>query len=247
MKNTQPRTLGLLLGTVVALAAAGALGQSAPRLISTSPLIGSTDVDPSLAEITVTFDRDMDGGMSWTGGGPEFPKSPEGARAQWRDKRTCVLPVKLEGAHLYRVGINAPSFKNFRGADGVPAPMTAIYFTTAGASEELKQKVRIPKIVALEPLNGAKDVSPALKELKVTFNVRMSDGFSWAGGGPQYPASPAGSKPYWTNEGKTCVLPVELKPEMTYRLGFNSQSYRGFQSAGGIPLDPVSYTFRTRQ
>ena len=41
-----------------------------PQIMETVPKIGATDVDPALREITVTFDRDMGGGMSWTGGPP---------------------------------------------------------------------------------------------------------------------------------------------------------------------------------
>jgi len=72
--------------------------QGPPRIIRTSPDVGATEVDPDVTEITVTFDRDMGGGMSWTGRGSEFPKSAEGQQAHWRDKRTCVLPVKLYGS-----------------------------------------------------------------------------------------------------------------------------------------------------
>ena len=82
-------------------------------------------MDPALKEITVTFDQDMGGGMSWTGAGPEFPSIPDGKQAHWRDKRTCVLPVKLQGGHHYRVGINSVSFRNFRSEAGVPALTSA--------------------------------------------------------------------------------------------------------------------------
>lgn len=44
-----------------------------PQIIRTQPKAGATGVDPSIKEIRVTFDRDMGQGMSWTGGGPEFP------------------------------------------------------------------------------------------------------------------------------------------------------------------------------
>ena len=44
----------------------------------------------------------------------------------------------------------------------------------------------------------------------------------------------------------TCVLPVELEPGKEYRLGLNSPSHKNFQSAGGVPLDPVTITFKTR-
>lgn len=217
----------------------------APRIIATSPKTGATDVDPALTEITVTFDRDMGGGMSWTGGGPDFPKSPEGAKAYWINKRTCALPVTLQAARYYRVGINSTSYQNFRGANGVPAKPSAIYFTTQGASEALQLKTKVPEIVSLNPPNGARDVSPALTELRVTFSVPMGGGMSWTGGGPGFPTMPEGKKAYWTDGGKTCVLPVELKPGSEYELGLNSPSHRNFQSEAGVPLEPVRYKFKT--
>ena len=70
--------------------------QGPPRIVATSPRIGETEVSPALKEITVTFDRDMERGMSWTGGGPDFPLSAPGQKAQCRNKRTCVLPVSLD-------------------------------------------------------------------------------------------------------------------------------------------------------
>jgi len=78
----------------------------------------------------VTFDQDMDKGFSWTGGGPEYPTSPQGAKAQWRDKRTCVLPVELQSGHHYRVGINSPSYRNFRSTAGQSVAPSSISFTT---------------------------------------------------------------------------------------------------------------------
>src|ERR1035441_4730481 len=100
--------------------------QGAPQIVSTSPARGASDVDPALKEITVTFDQDMEEGMSWTGGGPEVPPTPEGKKAHWRDKRTCVLPVKLQSGHHYRIGINSVSYRNFCSASGVPALTSAI-------------------------------------------------------------------------------------------------------------------------
>jgi len=44
-----------------------------PRILSSNPRLGETEVDPSLTEIRITFDRDMDQGFSWTGGPPDFP------------------------------------------------------------------------------------------------------------------------------------------------------------------------------
>jgi RNA polymerase sigma-70 factor (ECF subfamily) len=220
-------------------------GQGAPEIVSSTPARGASDVDPALKEITVTFNQDMGGGMSWTGGGPEFPTIPEGKQGHWRDKRTCVLPVKLQSGRHYRVGINSVSFRNFQNEAGVPALTSAIYFTTEGTSDPRQSQPQVPKIVSAKPPLGAKDVSPDLKELRVTFNVPMGKGFSWTGGGADYPAVPEGKKPFWTEDGKTCVLPVELKPNSQYRLGLNSQSFRNFRSAEGVSLPPVVYTFKT--
>jgi beta-lactamase regulating signal transducer with metallopeptidase domain len=221
--------------------------QGPPRIVATSPSVGQTEVDPAITEITVTFDRDMADGFSWTGGGADYPTSPEGQKAHWRDKRTCVLPVKLQAARYYRVGINSTSYQNFKSVDGVPARTSAIYFATKGASEEIKRKTSKPQIVAITPINGAKDVDANLTELRITFNVPMGGGFSWTGGGPQFPTIPEGKKPFWTEDHKTCVLPVQLKPASDYRLGLNSPSHKNFQSAGGVALDPVVYTFRTKE
>jgi beta-lactamase regulating signal transducer with metallopeptidase domain len=217
-----------------------------PRIIATVPAIGATEVDPALTEITVTFDLDMAGGFSWTGGGPDYPVR-EGEKPRWRDRRTCVLPVKLEAAHYYRVGINSQSHQNFRSVAGVSATPTAFYFTTQGASGELKAKTKKPEIVELNPPNGAKEVDPNTKELRVTFNVPMGGGFSWTGSGPQVPSAPEGKRPYWTPDRKTCVMPVDLKPGIDYHVGLNSVSHKNFQSAAGIPLDPITYRFKTKQ
>jgi hypothetical protein len=216
-----------------------------PKIIATSPKIGAKNVDPGVKEITVTFDRDMGDGMSWTGGPPNIPKSPTGAHAAWKDNRTCVLPVQLEGGRYYRVGINSTSYQNFRSAAGVPAHPAAIYFTTRGASGDLEAKTQVPTVVACDPPNGAQDVSTSVTELRVTFDVPMGGGMSWCGGGDDFPKSPEGVRAHWTEDRRTCVLPVELKPGMTYNISLNAPSYKNFQSDGGVPLVPVSYTFRT--
>ncbi|OGV66547.1 MAG: hypothetical protein A3K19_23830 [Lentisphaerae bacterium RIFOXYB12_FULL_65_16] len=245
--------LGLALGWALVTAAADpvqpetAAADGPPRILATAPEVGAKDVDPALTEITITFDRDMGRGCSWTGGGPEFPPVPEGQKATWRDARTAVLPVKLEPGHYYRVGVNSKSHRNFRSATGVPVSPSAIYFTTRGADDEQTAKTQKPVVTEMVPANGATGVDPRTTELRITFSVPMAGGFSWTGGGPEYPAGPEGEGPHWTEDQRTCVLPVRLEPDHAYRLGLNSRSHNNFQSAAGVPLDPVVYTFRTGQ
>jgi hypothetical protein len=218
---------------------------SPPRIVSTRPTVGATDVDPSLTEIAVMFDQDMASGFSWTGGGPAYPKIREGSKPSWRDKRTCVLPVTLERGCYYRVGINSKSHRNFRSAAGVPVLPTAIYFTTQGADEAVRARVLRPVLVSSEPANGATGISPSLLEIRVTFNVPMSGGFSWTGGGENYPEMIEGQGPRWTEDRKTCILPVRLKPNWTYRLSLNSASAINFQSEHGVPLERTPFSFAT--
>ena len=217
-----------------------------PQIVNTVPEVGATDVDSELTEISVTFDRDMDAGMSWTGGPPQFPTTDEAKKARWINKRTCVLPVKLAEESFYRVGINSTSYRNFRSAEGVPAPCEVICFSTKGATPEVKAQCAKPEIVSIEPQNGSVDVDPKLDVLKITFNVPMGKGMSWTGGGANFPRSADGRKASWSQDGLTCTLPVSLEPGREYELGLNSVSHINFQTKWGVPLAPVLYKFRTR-
>jgi hypothetical protein len=96
------------------------------------------------------------------------------------------------------------------------------------------------------PSNGATDVDPNLTELRVTFDIPMASGFSWCGGGDHYPEGLEGKRPSWTEDKKTCVLPVKLKPNWSYKLGINCPSLNSFQSEGGIPVEVTWYEFTTR-
>src|SRR5260370_8058761 len=109
--------------------------------------------------------------MSWTGGGPEFPPTREGQKAHWRDKRTCVLPVKLEAAHYYRVGINSTSYQNFPNQHGVATVASAIFFTTQGTDEKQKAKPSVPKVVRSEPHNYAHNTIPTIHALIPTLHL----------------------------------------------------------------------------
>ena len=217
-----------------------------PRIVATSPTNAATDVDQdATTEITVTFDKDMDRGMSWVGSGPAFPRLAEGKQFHWQDKRTCVFPVKLYGAHYYHVGLNSPAYHNFQSEAGVPAAPSALSFTTKGATAATKMKLRTPAVVEIKPANGARDVDPKLAELRVTFNVPMGGDFSWCGDPSKQPQTPEGKRPYWTDDHKTCVLPVSMQPGSHYEFWLNSQSFHGFKSEAGVPLESVAYSFDT--
>jgi len=100
-----------------------------PRLVAVSPADGEMDVDPRLARIEITFDKQMGSGMSWTGYGEKFPQGS--APAFWKDdRRTCVFPVKLKPDTEYEIGVNSVFNNNFQSADGVPAEPKVLKFKT---------------------------------------------------------------------------------------------------------------------
>lgn len=101
----------------------------------------------------------------------------------------------------------------------------------------------VPSVVSMNPPNGATGVSPYTNQLIVTFSEPMGGGFSWTGGGPNFPEGTG--KPYWMPDQKTCVLPVRLQPNWSYRLGLNSPSHKNFRSASGTPLQQVVWQFST--
>ena len=101
-----------------------------------------------------------------------------------------------------------------------------------------------PKIVSLEPANGAKTVDAAkTTKLVVTFDKSMDlAGWSFCGGGPNFPKFKG--KPKWDSP-KKLVVEVELEPDHEYALGLNCPSAQNFRSSQGVSLVPVPWTFRT--
>jgi hypothetical protein len=123
------------LVTCVACAAAWAedvtLESVPPVVVKTVPEAGAGDVDPKLTEIKVSFSKTMqDGTWSWSTLSKEsFPKV-DGKPKYLADKRTCVLPVKLEPGKTYSIWVNSEKFVNFKDADGRSAVPYLLVFKT---------------------------------------------------------------------------------------------------------------------
>ncbi|TWT96811.1 Regulatory protein BlaR1 [Botrimarina colliarenosi] len=216
-----------------------------PQIVESIPEFGATDVDPSLDTIRVTFDRDMSTpGMSWTGGGEDFPDIDKSRQAEWIDARICVLPVRLAKAKFYRVGVNSKSFQNFKSADGKPAEHRVLSFATAGAKRSVQRKAHIPEIAELSPANGDGDVDPDTKTISVTFDTKMGGGMSWVRTGGWFPGAEDG-RAWWSKDGRTCTLPVALEPGVTYQLSLNGSHYVNFQSQHGVPAPTTVWSFTT--
>jgi RNA polymerase sigma-70 factor (ECF subfamily) len=107
-----------------------------PAVVETVPRAGDTKVDAAkVTEIRATFSKDMtDQSWSWSQVSDEtFPKVA-GKIHYEKDKRTCVLPVKLEPGKTYVLWLNSEKFDNFKDADGRPAVPYLLVFETAPKS-----------------------------------------------------------------------------------------------------------------
>jgi hypothetical protein len=103
-----------------------------PVVVKTVPQSGDLAVDPSLKEISVTFSKDMTTVemWSWAEITPDsFPKLA-GKPHYLGDRRTCVLPVKLEPGKTYAIWVNSTRYDNFRDQGDRPAVPYLLVFRT---------------------------------------------------------------------------------------------------------------------
>jgi RNA polymerase sigma-70 factor (ECF subfamily) len=102
-----------------------------PVVVTTVPASGAKDVDPSVSEIRVTFNREMmDKSWSWVQIAPEnFPMITGGPR-YLKDKKTCVLDVRLEPGKTYIIWLNTQKFGNFKDKEGRSAQPYLLMFET---------------------------------------------------------------------------------------------------------------------
>lgn len=123
-------------------------------------------------------------------------------------------------------------------------PRIADYFAQA-ATEAGQLAAKTPRVVSIVPVNGATDVDAAtVTEVVITFDRPMTDGnWSIVGGGPSYPDF---GQPAYDAQRRVLRVPVRLEPGKAYRFSLNSDRFRAFQSAEGIPLEPFEVSFSTR-
>ncbi len=103
-----------------------------PVVVRTEPQAGDAQVDAAkVSEIRVTFSKDMaDQSWSWSQISVEtFPTMTAKPHYE-KDKRTCVLPVKLGPGKAYVIWLNPAKFQGFRDTDGNPAVFYPLVFET---------------------------------------------------------------------------------------------------------------------
>jgi hypothetical protein len=108
-----------------------------------------------------------------------------------------------------------------------------------------EQALQAPKVVSMVPKNGATNVDPRLKEMKITFDRPMKDGCTVTGN--DYSSVPEVTGKYFYDESrKVFTLPIKLEPGRRYEFWLNRGEFNKFKSEQGIPLDSVHVQFQTR-
>jgi len=103
-----------------------------PAVVKTVPAAGDTAVDPALNEITVTFSKDMITDRMWSVcqiSNDTYPQKA-GEVHYLADKRTFVMPVKLEPGKTYALWFNRGQFNAFRDQSNNPSVPYLLVFQT---------------------------------------------------------------------------------------------------------------------
>jgi hypothetical protein len=128
-----------LVGVVLAVGLCGlparaeeiTLESARPVIVRTIPEAGVADVDAKLNEVQVTFSKEMqNGSWSWAQMSKASFPAVDGKIKYLADKRTCVLPVKLEPGKTYAIWLNSQKFGNFKDTEGRPAVPYLLVFKT---------------------------------------------------------------------------------------------------------------------
>ena len=125
-------TCSVILAIVVLTSVANAdSDNTAPTVVKCTPENGSTNVDPAVAELRVTFDEPMTAdSWSWAYENKEDFPEITGSPYYLADQTTAVLPVKLEPNKRYVIWINTSRFQNFKDQSGKPAKPFNLAFET---------------------------------------------------------------------------------------------------------------------
>lgn len=120
--------------------------------------------------------------------------------------------------------------------DGQATPRASGPAASAGADR--------PRVVAVDPPNGATGVDPSRTTLSVTFD-RAMDREGWAWVIEDEATAPEVGEARFDPSGRTNTVQVELEPGRRYVLWVNSDQFQYFKSVAGVPAEPFRWTFRT--
>ena len=113
-------------------------------------------------------------------------------------------------------------------------------------ADEITLESAPPVVVKTIPEWGAKEVDPALTEIKVAFSKPMLDK-SWSSTIISKESFPeVTGQPKYLDDHCTFVLPVKLVAGKTYAILLNSERFKNFKDADGHSAMPYLLVFKTK-
>lgn len=101
-----------------------------------------------------------------------------------------------------------------------------------------------PRVVAVDPPNGATGVDPSRTALSATFDREMDrEGWAWVVEGPA--TAPELGQSSWDANGRTNTVAAKLEPGRTYVVWINSPQFAYFRDLAGATSAPFRWTFST--
>lgn len=123
-------------------------------------------------------------------------------------------------------------------------PQVIAFFHTWSTKIEMLQQ-KIPKVVSISPVNGAKDVDASLTKIVIVFDRPMRN-LSWSVMKTAQPFPTLTDSVYYDRSRTIFTMPVKLQSGVTYGFALNSNNQRGFISSENVPLEPIFFTFSTK-
>jgi len=164
---------------------------------------------------------------------------------------TDPRPVSVLSPGEYPVTL---AFKNVRGTAGL---LQILGYTDDLRGVKIRYKLvqndkanapSVPPVVVKTiPESGTANVDPGLTELRVTFSKLMRDG-CWAWCKLDEKSFPElTGQPRYLEDGRTCVLPVKLRPGKVYATWINVDELQDFRDRAGQPAVPYLLIFKTKE
>ncbi|MDI9630373.1 MAG: Ig-like domain-containing protein [Acidobacteriota bacterium] len=126
-------------------------------------------------------------------------------------------------------------------------PLAALLF---GCGSEPRLDVREqpapagPRVIAVDPPNGATGVDPARTTLVATFDREMDpEGWAWVIENPA--TAPEIGESAWDPTTRVNTATVRLEPGRTYVVWLNSPQYLFFRDRAGVAAPPFRWSFTT--
>lgn len=115
-----------------------------------------------------------------------------------------------------------------------------------GSAMEVRVKNMPPSVISTSPVSGDVTVAPDTVEIRVKFSKQMmtEEMYSFVMVSKESFPETSG-KPSWSSDGRTCTLPVKLKPGKAYAIWINSGKHNAFRDTSGNPAIPYLLVFET--